>query len=696
MLKAHVMNESTSSDRIFIAKLTEIVLDNLTDEGFSVERLAQEAGMSRVNLYRRLKAIKNQNVSKFIREVRLQRAMEMLRNKQGTAAEISYKVGFGSPAYFNKCFHEYFGYPPGKVKLIGSFNKKGKSVISKSWKIASYISFLVIVALIGLMIIPRTIRSELEKSIAVLPFINDSENKENEYFMNGLLDELLLDLQSIRELRVLSRNSVEQYRNNPKPITEIARKKGVNYIVGGSGQKYGDTIKLTVRLNEGATGTILWTDSYDEEIKGTEDIFNIQRQIAESIAAELKILITPEEKQLIEKPTTANLTAYDFYLRGKEEHAKHFPPYKTDTVAIERAKDLYHKAVEYDSTFAQAYVGLANVYWDKHYWETYFSENFLDSVLILADIALSYDDQLAEAYTVKGKYYSQFGKRDQAIEEYDNAIKFNPNDYQAYKGKGIASVDDFVNRIDNFQKAAFLNRGPELPRLLGLLAKGYLWAGFPEKGKFHIQEKFKLDGDSADYYSLLMGAELFFGNFEKAIKNGLKGYAIDSLHAEILIDLGNSYMHHGQHEESLKYFEKYIERLKSQGTVDIWYMHNIGYAYWQNGNKEKAEHYFNKQIKYTNRHHELDGTIIRYQNSTIYAFRGEKEKALEILRTFNQRKVVHKWFVTSLKYDPKFDSIRDEPEFQQIVKDVEAKYQAGHERVRKWLEENDMLELNQN
>ena len=120
------MNDSLSADQVFISKLTEIVLDHLTDEGFTVERLAQEAGMSRVNLYRRLKSINNQDVSKFIREVRLQRAMEMLRNKQGTAAEIAYRVGFGSPAYFNKCFHEYFGYPPGKVKLKGSFKKKDK------------------------------------------------------------------------------------------------------------------------------------------------------------------------------------------------------------------------------------------------------------------------------------------------------------------------------------------------------------------------------------------------------------------------------------------------------------------------------------------------------------------------------------------------------------------------------------------
>ena len=110
------MSDSQSMDLAFILKLKEIVLANLTDEGFGVEQLAKEVGMSRANLYRKIKSIKNQDISKFIREVRLHRAMEMLQNKEGTAAEISYKVGFGSPAYFNKCFHDYYGFPPGEVK----------------------------------------------------------------------------------------------------------------------------------------------------------------------------------------------------------------------------------------------------------------------------------------------------------------------------------------------------------------------------------------------------------------------------------------------------------------------------------------------------------------------------------------------------------------------------------------------------
>jgi len=112
------MTEPLSMDQVFIRKLTEIVLANLTDENFTVGKLAEQAAMSRVSVHRRIKSIKNQDASQFIREVRLKRAMEMLQNNEGTASEIAFRVGFGSPTYFIKCFHDYYGFPPGEVRKI--------------------------------------------------------------------------------------------------------------------------------------------------------------------------------------------------------------------------------------------------------------------------------------------------------------------------------------------------------------------------------------------------------------------------------------------------------------------------------------------------------------------------------------------------------------------------------------------------
>jgi TolB-like protein len=133
----------------------------------------------------------------------------------------------------------------------------------------------------------------VEKSIAVLPFINDSSDQENAYFINGVMEEILNNLQRIKELRVISRTSVEKFRGQNKSIPEIARELGVNYIVEGSGQKYGTAFRLRVQLIMAAKESHLWGESFQQKITEVEDIFNIQTQIAESIASELNAVISP-------------------------------------------------------------------------------------------------------------------------------------------------------------------------------------------------------------------------------------------------------------------------------------------------------------------------------------------------------------------------------------------------------------------
>jgi TolB-like protein len=179
---------------------------------------------------------------------------------------------------------------------------------SNSWRIASYISFVVIIGLIVLNIIPRHSRSEvkeiLDKSIAVLPFRNDSPDEEKMYFINGTMEAILDNLCKIKDLRVPGRTSVEQYRDNPKPIQTVAEEMNVSYIVEGSGQKLGDRILLTVQLLDGRNDQHLWSKQYDREIQKVEDLIDIQSEVAQLVAKEIKAIITPEEKQLIEKTLT--------------------------------------------------------------------------------------------------------------------------------------------------------------------------------------------------------------------------------------------------------------------------------------------------------------------------------------------------------------------------------------------------------
>ena len=389
----------------------------------------------------------------------------------------------------------------GIVKTETAHKEKHDDIVKSTngWKIASYISFVVIVGLIVLNVFPGKGKKEiLDKSIAVLPFINDSQDQENEHFINGIMEELLINLQTIKELRVPGRTSTEQYRSNPKPIPEIASEMNVAYIVEGSGQRYGDHIRLRVQLVEGATDRHIWAKSYEEVIHGPEDIFSIQSDIAQAIAEELHALITPEEKQIIQKTPTSSLTAYDFFRQGKEEFWNYLLHH--DQEALDRAELLYKKALANDTSYALAYIGLAETYWKKHYMENYLAGDFLDSVPVLIDIALSYDDQLADAYLLRGDYYAEMGKSELALNEIYKSLELNPNNWIGYNRLVSYYFDvDLVKTLENKQKAIALNRGPQLPYLLSTLGSIYETVGIAEKSEAAYQQAFDLSGDSTYY-----------------------------------------------------------------------------------------------------------------------------------------------------------------------------------------------------
>jgi TolB-like protein len=516
------------------------------------------------------------------------------------------------------------------------------------------------------------------------------------------MEEVLNNLQKIKEFRVLSRTSTDQFKGQNKPsIPAIAKKLNVNYVVEGSGQKYGNKFVLRVQLITGKNERHLWAKSYKKEIQTVSDQISIQSEIAQSIAAELKATITPDEKQRIEKTPTASLTAYDFYQKGREAERKFsltnlsafsdFTMGSADNTsniqAIERAKKMYNTALKYDSTFALAYVGLASVYWNKNYYKEYFSENFLDSVLYLAKKALSLDNQLPDAHNIMGMYYGEKGDHSQALEEFDQAIKLNPNDWMAYYKKGD---------IKSLQIAASLNHGLELPIIIGSIALSYTDGGFIEKANNNL-EYLKLIAEPIQYLNFAAYSEHKQGYWGKAIEYSKKAYDIDSTNIETLEMLGYCYSFIGQFEESLKYYKKYVERQKASGQLAFIFSHRIGYAYFKNGYKKEAEYYFDEQIDYCIDLIKSDRPWSQllytyYDLAGVYAFRGDKVKAYKNLEIFNQRqKEEDLWMVSLIKTDPLFDSIRNEPEFQQIVRDVEARYQVHHERVKKWLEEQGML-----
>jgi TolB-like protein/Tfp pilus assembly protein PilF len=582
-------------------------------------------------------------------------------------------------------------------EVISKEEIKPKTEISKNLKPKIIVgSFFVLALLVlGYFFIPKLFNSSkpVNKSIAVLPFKSLSDDPEKQYLADGMMDAILLHLSKIEDLRVMSRTSVEQYRKTDKASNVIGQELGVAYLLEGSFQKYGDNARLIVQLIKTGKEGHVWAKDYD---RNWNDVFSVQSEVAQTIARELHAVITPEEKQLIERTPTVNLTAYDFYQRGREELVKYWIN-GNNREALEQAEYHYRKALEYDSTFAKAYTGMAIIYWSKHYYEEYFSKNFLDSVLILANIALSYDNQLSEAYIVRGQYYNEIGKSDESLKEFDKAIQLNPNDWMAYMSRGeLYSGNDLVKSLENDHKAISLNRDSKLPVLFRNISWVYSGAGFREKAEYYNKEALKLDRDSLSFYETLSFIEETNGNYTKALDLYKRVYALDTSRVEILWKIGNIYVFLEKYDEALDWFKKFLKHPEYLGYVSIIGYNRIGLAFWKNGFKDEARFYFNKHVNLLTRVDELGRTTSdpfsnAYDIAGVYAFLGEKEKAYEKLRLASKRQTQGLYVAIYVKNDALVESYKFDPIFQQYFRDVESKYQAEHERVRKWLEKNGML-----
>jgi TolB-like protein len=297
-----------------------------------------------------------------------------------------------------------------KSEAVQDEFQKPMSAQQKSNKTQIIIGSIILFALIflGYFLIPKLLKSkeQVEKSIAVLPFRNDSPDEENQYFINGTMEAILDNLCKIVDLKVISRTSVEQYRNTTKSIPQIAKELNVSYILEGSGQKYGDDIKLTVQLLDAANDKHIWSSPYSRKIN---DIYAIQSEIAQAIATRLKAIITPEEKQKIAKIPTENTEAYENYLLGLHYYNK-----GTEENLL-RAIDYYKNAINNDPGFALAYTGISWAYMDLVFNANWSPDEVYPKARAAALKALELDNNLSEAHVALAniKFYNDWDLKQQ-------------------------------------------------------------------------------------------------------------------------------------------------------------------------------------------------------------------------------------------------------------------------------------------
>ncbi len=325
-------------------------------------------------------------------------------------------------------------------------------------------------------------------SIAVLPFNNMSGQPENQYFCDGIMEDILTQLSYVPELQVTSRTSSMKYLNATMGIPVIARQLGVNFILEGSVRRDSSSVLVTVQLIDARDDSHLWSGRYIKNLT-MENLWDIQNEIAENVAENLEIKISPYDTEKLNHKPTLDYDAYDYYLKGKEYYRRYYP--EDNEIAIQ----LFKKAVGIDSSYALAYAGLADAFTQK---VLRFDQkvSLLDSAEYYAKLSILYDESLPEGFKTLGLIERTKNNLDLAISYTRKAVSLNPNYTDAVTNLGFFLITRglFSEGMPHLQHAILLNpRDPEPLNYMGVM---YYFMGDFTKSKMFYSRSMELEPDN--------------------------------------------------------------------------------------------------------------------------------------------------------------------------------------------------------
>ena len=458
---------------------------------------------------------------------------------------------------------------------------------------------------------------ELEKSIAVMPFDNESADEENEYFVNGMMEDIRNNLSKIADLRVISKTSTEKYRTTTLSSEEIGKELSINYLLEGTVQKRGNQVRIHAKLISTENDDHIWEDTYQRDITDIEDYFKIQSSIAQAIADELKAVITPDEKEIISSVPTENSEAYDLYLKGI---------FLINQFRIEdfiQALDFFEKAVELDSNFALAYYGISLSYqFRSSAWGDLSPDIAAKGAVLNANKALDLNPQLSEAHAILGfsKFYYRWDFKGAEV-EYLKALKLDPNNSMA-----IRHYTDFLNNFPRHEEAS------------------------------EWENKLM----SIDPLSMKRLSEFYLGRLDVATLAAKENAAIRP-NVESYGNLGFILLNTGSYQEAIDAQLKTLELAgRRLPRVLAW----LAAAYAKNGQEDKAKNLLDelKEI----REKSLAGSPSFYI-AAIYSAMDKKELAFQWLE---QAYEDHDMEMVWLKTEPQLYPLHDDPRFQDLAKRV--------------------------
>jgi len=462
--------------------------------------------------------------------------------------------------------------------------------------------------------IPLAIKGEKKKSIAVLPFSNMSADPEQEYFCDGMAEEIINSLTHIKDLRVIARTSAFAFKGKHEDIREIGRKIDVDTILEGSVRKSGKHIRITAQLVNTTDGSHLWSEKYDREL---DDVFAIQDEISLAIVDNLKVKLLQKEKNKLVKRHTEDLEAYQLYLKGNYFINK----YAADEV--QRGLEYFHEAIAKDPKFALALCGIGTAYVSFGTLSLLPADEAFSKAKDYLTKALAIDNTIAEIHVALGRIALFYEWDWEEVEErQERALALNPGsgEVHAWYSWYLVIAGRYAEAIEEVIKAQELDPLLPLNYAFGIAIHGY-------QGKFDESEE----------------------QFQKAIE-------LDSNLGIAYFHMGTSYTFQNKYEEAISAFQKAIELTTGLGWAEC----ILGGLYYLKGETEKADQILNQMLAQKNEQY-----ISSFCIAFLYYYKDEKDNAFEWLDIAYKERDILLPLLNVPKY---FPDIRDDPRFEAILK----------------------------
>ncbi|MBY5460818.1 tetratricopeptide repeat protein [Rhizobium leguminosarum] len=390
-------------------------------------------------------------------------------------------------------------------------------------------------------------------SIAVLPFSNMSGDPEQEYFSDGITEDLITDLSKISNLHIVARNTTFTYKGRAVKIQQVAHELGVAFVLEGSVRKAGPRVRVTGQLVD-KDGSHLWAERYDRELI---DIFAIQDEIAQAIIEQLKLRLLPQEKAAISATPTEDVEAYTYYLRGRQ-----FLHMCSKSYML-LARRMFVKASEIDPAYSRAYAGIALCDSVLHSWR--YADISIEGILATSAKALELDPDLADAHASRGLALQYGRQREQAASEFELALALDPDLHEAnyFYARFFFEEGDFEKAAELFERATQVRFDDY--RSAALLACIYLKLGRPmdmeraaRLGLQRAERELQLHPENSSPAQLGALVLAYLGERDRAKEWAARTLAIDPEDLNAMYNIACAYLHMGEHEAGLDLLDQVI------------------------------------------------------------------------------------------------------------------------------------------